>query len=218
MIALFNMPIANATIIFQAVPLSATAGAALFLGEKVGWRRWLAIVVGFLGVLLVIRPGLDGFDAFGLLVLVSVLFVSLRELSTQAMPNATPGLLIALSAALMVATMGLGVGLTEDWTLPGWLHFLQLAGAGFLLAIGYFTAIDAMQLADMSLTAPFRYVAVVFAIAIGYLVWGDVPDAMTLLGSAVIVGAGLYTLYRESKMKGSGAALTAAPATLPPQT
>lgn len=218
LIALFNMPIANAAIIFQAVPLSATAGAALFLGETVGWRRWMAIIVGFIGVVLVVRPGLTGFDAYGLLVLVSVLFVSLRDLSTRAMPLAIPNLLVAFSAALLVAAMGALLGLAEEWVWPGWVAWLQLAGAAALLAVGYLTAIAAMRLADMSVTAPFRYIAVVFAIALGFLVWSEVPDALTLIGSAIIVCAGLYTLYRERAVKGPGAPLNAAPATVPPAT
>ena len=100
------MPIGNATIIFQAVPLTVTAGAALFLGEAVGWRRWAAIVIGFLGVVLVVRPGLSGFDVFGLLVLVSVLFVSFRDLTTRAMPSAIPTLLVTLVTAVAVTIMG----------------------------------------------------------------------------------------------------------------
>ena len=216
LIALFHMPIANATIIFQAVPLSATAGAALFLGEAVGWRRWVAIAVGFAGVVLVIRPGLAGFDAFGLAVLVSVLFVTLRDLSTRAMPTAIPTLPVTLAMAIAVSIMGLVLGFTEDWLWPRWSDFGRLAGASLFVAIGYFTAIAAMRLGTISVTAPFRYVAVVFAIALGFFVWGDVPDRLTLIGSAVIVGAGLYTLYRERRL--AEAPVAAVAATTPAQT
>jgi drug/metabolite transporter (DMT)-like permease len=217
LVALFNMPIANATIIFQAVPLSATAGAALFLREAVGWRRWLAILVGFLGVLMVVRPGLSGFDAYGLMVLVSVLFVSLRDLSTRAMPAAIPTVLVTFVTAASVTVMGALMGLGEAWSRPTSLQFVQIAGAGLFLSVGYVTIIAAMRFGDISLTAPFRYVAVVFAIVLGYLVWRDVPDVMTILGSAVIVGTGLYTFNRERmlRLRNDRAAPAAIPAAPP---
>ena len=218
LLALFHMPIGNATIIFQAVPLTATAGAALFLGEKVSWRRWSAIVIGFLGVLLVVRPGLTGFDAYGLLVLVSVMFVAMRDLTTRAMPLVIPTVLVTFGTAVLVTLMGAAMGLTERWLWPGGTHLLQLAGAGFFLAIGYFTIIAAMRLGDISVTAAFRYVAVVFAIAIGFMVWGDVPDALTVVGSGIIVGTGLYTFNRARRLRNGAAAegAAAAAAVAPP--
>jgi drug/metabolite transporter (DMT)-like permease len=218
LIALFQMPIATAVIIFQAVPLSVTAGAALFLRESVGWRRWAAIVAGFLGVVIVIRPGLDSFDVAGLLVLASVLFVSLRDLTTRALPIGVPTLLVTFVTAFAVTMMGALIGLTEEWLRPNFNDLLRLVGAALFLSIGYFTAIAAMRLGDMSVTAPFRYVAVVFAIAIGFLVWGDVPDALTIVGSVIITAAGLYTLYRERQAMRAGGALIAAPAAIDPPT
>lgn len=216
--ALFQMPIANATIIFQAVPLTVTAGAALFLGEGVGWRRWAAIVVGFVGVVIVVRPGLSGFDFAAILVLISVLFVSMRDLTTRSMPPMVPTLLVTLATAIAITVMGALYGLTEDWIMPTGMDLLRLAGAAVLLAIGYATSILAMRLGEMSVTASFRYVAVVFAIALGFLVWGDIPDGMTLFGSVVIVATGLYTLYREQKVARAGRPLVTAPAAIDPPT
>jgi drug/metabolite transporter (DMT)-like permease len=214
LLALFQMPIANVTIIFQAVPLTATAGAALLLGEAVGWRRWTAI--GFLGVLLVVRPGLSGFDAYGLFVLVSVLFVSVRDLSTRTMPSAVPTILLTLVTAVAVTAMGGAIGLTEAWLVPDRTTLLQLGGAAVLLAIGYFMVIAAMRLGEMSVTAPFRYVVVAFAVAIGFVVWGDVPDGLMLLGAAIIVSTGLYTFYREAKVRGRRAPAPVATPAPPP--
>jgi len=214
-VALLHMPIANTTIIFQAAPLTVTAGAALFLRERVGWRRWLAIIIGFAGVLLVVRPGMDKFNVYGLLVLLSVLFVALRDLSTRALPRAIPTILVTLTAALAVTIMGALQGLTEDWVAPSPPVLLQLAAAALFLAVGYFTIIAAMRVGEMSVTASFRYVVVVFAIAIGFFVWGDVPDALTLAGTAIIVGSGLYTLYRERKVR-TRPQLVAAPAVAAP--
>jgi drug/metabolite transporter (DMT)-like permease len=201
--ALLHIPIANTTIIFQAVPLTATAAAVVFLRERVGWRRWLAILIGFGGVLLVVRPGFSGFDAYSLLVLLSVVFVAFRDIWTQAMPSVIPTLLLTAVTSIVVAAMGLAMGLAEDWIRPSAVALLQLTAAAVLVAAGYFFVIAAMRLGEMSVTAPFRYVSVVFAIVLGYQIWDESPDALTLAGSGVIIAAGLYTLYREQR-RGSG--------------
>lgn len=212
--ALFHMPIGNVMIIFQAVPLAVTAGAALFFAESVGWRRWAAVGVGFLGVMIVVRPGLAGFDVFGLVVLVSVFFVSFRDLATRAIPSVVPTMCLTLLNAVAVAIMGASMGLTEDWIMPSTRNFAELGGASFFLTIGYVTSIIAMRSGDLSVTASFRYVGVVFAIAAGFLVWGDVPDLPTLIGSFIIIAAGLYTLYREHKVARAGRPLIAAEASI----
>jgi drug/metabolite transporter (DMT)-like permease len=217
--ALFQMPIANTTIIFQAVPLTVTAGAAIFLGEVVGWRRWAAILIGFVGVLVVVRPGLAGFDFAALLVLMSVLFVSMRDLTTRSMPPMVPTLLLTLATAAVITLVGALYGLlTEDWVMPAGADLERLGGAAVFLAIGYATSILAMRLGEMSLTASFRYVAVVIAVIIGFLVWGDIPDSLTVVGALIIVGAGLYTLYREHKVARAGQQLVTAPAAIDPAT
>jgi drug/metabolite transporter (DMT)-like permease len=211
--ALFHMPIANVVIIFQASPLAVAAAAALFLREAVGWRRWIAIAIGFLGVLIVVRPGLSGFDLFGLLVLVSVLFIALRDLATRALSPSTPTLLVTFATAIVVSLMGAALGPTEDWVMPDAATLAQLAMAALCLSLGYWLIILAMRIGELSATAPFRYVAVLAAILAGYLVWGDVPDGMTILGSIIIVGAGIFALYRERvRWRGTGgpAALAAA--------
>lgn len=216
--ALIHMPIANATIIFQATPLCVTAGAALVLGEAVGWRRWLAIGIGFLGVLVVVRPGLAGFDAYATLVLIAVLFVTGRDLATRALPATVSTLLLTFATAATVTIAGAAFALFEDWVLPSALVLGQIAAAAVLLSIGYATVIFAMRAGEMSVTASFRYTAVVFAIASGYLVWGDVPDGLTILGSLIIVFAGLYTLYREHRLARGGRPLVTASAAIEPPT
>ncbi len=216
--ALIRMPIANVTIIFQATPLCVTAGAALVLGETVGWRRWLAIGAGFLGVLVVVRPGLVGFDAYAILVLISVLFVTGRDLATRALPATVSTLLLTFATAAAVTVTGAAFALFEDWVLPNALALGQIAAAAVLLSIGYATVIFAMRAGEMSVTASFRYTAVVFAISSGYLVWGDVPDGLTILGSLIIVFAGLYTLYREHRVARAGRPLVTASAAIEPPT
>ncbi len=216
--ALIHMPIANTTIIFQATPLCVTAGAAIVLGEAVGWRRWAAIAIGFLGVLVVVRPGLSGFDAYGILVLVSVLFVTGRDLATRALPAATSTILLSFVTTAAVTITGAAFALFEDWVRPSGAALGQISAAAAMLSIGYIAVIVAMRSGEMSVTASFRYSAVVFAIISGYVVWGDVPDRLTILGSLIIVLTGLYTLYRERRLARAGRPLIAAPAAIDPPT
>ncbi len=198
--ALFHLPIANATTIMQAVPLSATAAAALFLGERVGPRRWAAIGVGFVGVLIVLRPGVGGFDAYALWALAAVVFVTLRDLSTRGIDATVPTLLITGFACLALTITGALLGLTEDWIMPPPAAIAQVLGAAAALIVGFSAIIIAMRTGDLSVVAPFRYILVVWATLWGIFVWQQVPDALTFTGMGVIVAAGIYTLYRERKL------------------
>jgi drug/metabolite transporter (DMT)-like permease len=214
LLALFHMPIGNVMVIFQAVPLAVTAGAALFFNEQVGWRRWTAVGVGFFGVLMVVRPGLSGFDLYGALVLVSVCFVAFRDLATRGLPTAIPTLCLTMATACAVAVMGAIIGLGEDWHVPAPRNLLEVGCSSVFLTAGYVTSILALRNGDMSLTASFRYIGVVFAISVGFLVWGDVPDMPTILGSLIIIGAGLYALWREHRLARAGRPLVVAPASI----
>ena len=216
-LALLHIPIAQTTIIFQAVPLAATAGAALFLREAVGWQRWTAIFLGFAGVVLVVRPGLAGFDAYASVVLISVVFIAFRDICTRAMPSDIPTLPVTALTAAAVTAMGGCMGVAESWVVPSAGALLYLAAAAGFLAVGYFTVIVAMRLGELSATAAFRYVAVIFAVLIGYLVWGDTPDLLTISGALIIVAAGVYTLYFEGHRRRRDEAGPAIPAaSLPP--
>ncbi len=201
-LALFNMPIGNINAILQVVPLMVTAGAAVFFRESVGWRRWAAIGVGFVGVMIVIRPGLDGFDAWSLVALASMLFITLRDLSTRTMPRGIPVLLVALVTAIAVCLTGpvftLAAG--ETWVVPGSRELMLLGGAALFLIFGYLFAVDFMRHGDIAVVAPFRYIVVLWAIIVGYVVWGEVPDVPMIIGTAVVVASGIYTIHRERKM------------------
>jgi drug/metabolite transporter (DMT)-like permease len=197
--ALFHMPIANINAILQIVPLMITGAGAIFLGENVGWRRWTAIAVGFIGVLIIVRPGLGGFDIYGLLALGSMVCITLRDMMTRIIPGGVHAFLIAWITAIAVGAGGAAYGLTEEWAMPGWQPLALIAGASTLVVSGYLTAIQAMRHGDISVVAPFRYTVVVWAIMVGYAVWGEVPDGPMLIGTAVIIATGIYTLYRERK-------------------
>jgi drug/metabolite transporter (DMT)-like permease len=196
--AIVHLPLANTAAIFQALPLAITLGAALLFGEPVGWRRWLAISAGFAGVLIIVRPGLAGFNEFSLLALVSVVFCAGRDLATRQIPAKIPSLFITLLTTTVVTATGAAILVPlGGWTPPS-VHALSLlALAAVLLLIGYQTVIMALRTGDISAVAPFRYTALLWAMLLGYLVFGDKPDAMMILGAAIIVLSGLYAFYRE---------------------
>jgi drug/metabolite transporter (DMT)-like permease len=201
-LALFNMPIANINAILQVVPLMVTACAAVFLGETVGWRRWAAIVVGFLGVMIVIRPGLEGFDAWSVVALGSMLFITVRDLTTRTMPRGIPALLVALVTAVAVALTGpvFGVAAGETWVVPDRDSLVLIGGAAVFLIGGYLFAVDFMRHGDIAVIAPFRYIVILWAIIVGYIVWREIPDLAMIIGTALIIASGIYTIQRERRI------------------
>lgn len=207
LIALFHIQIANANAILQVIPLAVTASAAIFLGDTVGWRRWIAIAIGFAGVLIVIRPGLAGFNAYSLLALASVAFITLRDMTTRIMPRGMPTLLIALTTAVAVGLSGpvFAIATGEPWVLPSVRGLALIAAAVVFLIGGYLTAVDFMRHGDIAVVAPFRYTVIVWAMIVGLVVWGEAPDLPMLLGSAVIIGTGVYTFHRERRLSARAA-------------
>jgi drug/metabolite transporter (DMT)-like permease len=199
--ALFNMPIADATAILQVVPLAITAGAALFLGEPVGWRRWLATAVGFAGVLIVIRPGTAAFNPWSLVALAAVGAVAMRDLATRRIARGVPTILLTFASSIVVSASALPLALVGDWHVPG-AHGLMLAGgaSAFVLA-GYFLVIEAMRYGEVAVVSPFRYSVIVWAILAGVWIFGDAPDATAIVGTAIVIAAGLYTFFRERRLR-----------------
>jgi drug/metabolite transporter (DMT)-like permease len=198
-LALFHISIANTNTILQVVPLMVTASAAIWLKDHVGWRRWTAIAVGFIGVLIVIRPGLAGFNSFSLFALGSAAFIALRDMATRVMSPRLPTLLVALVAAATVGVSGpiYGLLLGEHWMVPSGRAAALVAGASVFLIGGYLTAIDFMRHGDIAVVAPFRYTVIIWAVIAGYLVWHEVPDAAMVIGTFVIIATGVYTFHRE---------------------
>ena len=196
--AISHLPLANTSAIMQSLPLAITLGAALTLGEPVGWRRWSAIVAGFIGVLIIVRPGVAGFNQFTLLALVSVLFCSVRDLATKVIPSHIPSLFITLLTTITVTTAGAVILFPlGGWTPPSSRSVGFLALSAVLVLVGYQCVIMALRSGDISAIAPFRYSALLWALTLGYLVFGDVPDTMMVTGAAIIVLSGLYAFYRE---------------------
>lgn len=199
--ALFNMELANAGAILQAMPLVVTLGAALILRETVGWRRYSAITVGLLGVLIIIRPGGDGFNIFSLSALAAVFCLVLRDLATRGIPRDMSSNFISFVAAAAVMVMGAIVTLFGEWQPVSALSLLKLTASALFLMAGYFWSIQAMRFGEVSFTSPFRYTSLIWAIILGYVVFGDIPDVPMIIGSIIVVGSGLFTLYRERQVK-----------------
>jgi len=195
--SLFNLPIANATAINLATPLFITLLAVIFLRENVGWRRWAAIGVGFTGVLMVIQPRAEGFNAFSLLCLAATACHAVRDLLTRRIPPGIPSILITLTTAVAVTLLAGSLSLAEGWRPFGLFELGLLAMASVFLAGGYYAIIDAMRHGEVSLVAPFRYTGLLWALLLGFLIWGDVPNALAWGGIALLVGSGLYVLHRE---------------------
>lgn len=195
--SLFHLPIANATAINMATPLVITLMAVVFLHERVGLRRWVAIVTGFVGVLLVVQPSGAAFNAYSLLCLAGTVLHACRDLTTRAIDRSIPSILVTLSTAAAVTLLALVWCLFSEWKPASMQQVGLLAAASVFLSGGYFLLTVSMRGGEMSLIAPFRYTGLLFALVLGYLVWGDVPNALAWAGIALLVAAGLYVLHEE---------------------
>lgn len=198
--ALFHMPIGNSTAILQAMPLLVTAGAAIFFKAPVGWRRWTAIGIGFIGVLLIVKPGLAGFNIWSLSALAGVICMAVRDLATQRMPREVSTFGVALASIAAVTILGIGFNVSEGWHPMEPKVYVYLAGAATLIVVGYVSLIMSMRIGEISVVAPFRYAAVLWALLLGYLIWGDLPDLLTVIGILIIISTGIYTFFREQRL------------------
>jgi drug/metabolite transporter (DMT)-like permease len=201
-LAIALTPLSSASAILQATPLVVVMGAALVFGERVGWRRWAAIAVGFAGVLIILRPGLDGFTPLSLLAVLGMLGFAGRDLATRAAPPVLSNLQLGVYGfAMMVPTGALLLAVSGGAVLPSALAAGQLAAATVIGVLAYYALTSAMRIGEVSVVTPFRYTRLVFALILGATVFGERPDAATLLGSAVIVTSGIYTLLRSRRVQ-----------------
>lgn len=199
--ALFHMPIADCTAILQFLPLAITAGAAVFLGEPVGWRRWLATGVGFIGVLVIIRPGTAGFNSWSLVALASVASIVLRDLTTRRIDRGVPTVLLTFLSSITVTAAASGFAFVEAWTPPSPATLALIGGAATFLLGGYYFVIEAMRHGEVALVSPFRYSVILWAIIAGLAIFGERPDPLALVGTAIVIAAGLYTFFRERQLR-----------------
>ena len=195
--SLFHLPIGNATAINLASPLFMIVFAVLFLGEGISLTRALAIGAGFVGVLLVIQPRADAFNAWALVCLLGTLFHAARDLLTRRIPAGVPSILITLSTCVTVTLMSGAISLVEGWRPFTVRDVALLALAAAFLSGAYYFIISSMRVGEMSLIAPFRYTGLLFALVLGYLIWDEVPNALAWGGIALLIGSGLYLLMKD---------------------
>lgn len=199
--ALALSPMSLVAAIVQAMPLMVTMGAALFLGAPVGWRRWSAIIIGFIGVLIIIRPGTAEFDIGAVLALLGVTGLTARDLATRVMPAKYSSMQLSCYGFFAVVPAGLLL-----WAFSGGAfapqspEVIRLAAALLAGVMGYYALTLSMRMGDISVITPFRYSRLLFALILGAIVFGERPDAYMLTGSAIVISAGLYTLIREARL------------------
>lgn len=195
--ALFQIGLAHLTAIAMAAPLVITLAGVVFLGHKVGWRRYAAIVAGFIGVLLIVKPGAAGFDAYSLWGLASVGFVVLRDLATRGLSTQVPSLVVAMCTSGGATLAGGLIALFGDWPDDILQPLLKLVFCAMFLIVGLVFSVSAMRVGEVAVVSPFRYSAIIVAVVLGYLVFGEVPDLWAATGSLIVVGSGIFTFYRE---------------------
>jgi len=201
LIALFHMPLPNITAILQAVPLVVTVMAAIFLRETVGWKRLSAILVGFAGVMLIVKPGGEGFNAYVWLAIACVFAVAIRDLATRGLGTRVPSIIVAFTNAIGVMLAGAVWVLFDGFSEISAPQLAWIALGSVFLVGGYLFTVMALRDTEVAYTAPFRYTLIVYALILGYVVFGDVPDILSVFGIVLIVGSGLFTLYREQRLK-----------------
>ena len=201
-LAIALTPLSNASAILQATPLVVVAGAALIFGERVGWRRWAAISAGFVGVLIILRPGMEGFQAASLFTVLGMLGFAGRDLATRAAAPVLSNLQLGIYGFFMLIPTGAAIlAFTGGAAMPGAPEALGLMLATLFGVASYWGLTAAMRMGEVSVITPFRYTRLIFALALGVLVFAERPDAPMLIGSAIIIASGLYTLARARKVR-----------------
>ena len=211
LLALTNMPIANATAILSALPLMVTLAAALIFRDPVGWRRWAAIAVGFVGVMMIVQPGTDGFNGYALLALLSVVIITARDLLTRAFSPGVPSMTVAVLTAAAVGAFGGVVSLFSPWAAMGAYEIVLTLAASVFIIGGYVFGIMVMRIGDVGFVSPFRYTSLIFALILGLVIFGEFPNTLALIGGVIVVATGIFTLVRERMAARAAARAAQAP-------
>jgi len=198
-VALALAPLSMTSALLQASPLVVVAGAALFLGEKVGWRRWASILAGFAGVLVILSPWDADFDPTGILTVLCVLVLAVRDLATRVMPREIGTFQVSAWAYLGLVPAGTALMaiMGQGFVMPAPMQWAGLAGALVAGLFGYYAVVAAMRLGEVSVVAPFRYTRLVFAVVLSMVFLAERPSLSTCIGAAIVVGSGLYAFARE---------------------
>jgi drug/metabolite transporter (DMT)-like permease len=195
--ALIHLPLAELSAINLVSPLIITALAVVFFAEEVGWRRWTAIFVGFIGTMFIVKPTPASFNAWALLGIACAFAGASRDVVTRRLDARIPSIVISFMAAIGSAVIGAFMGLLEDWRPMELYDVGMLTISAMFLAVGHFLIVIAFRGVDVAAIAPFRYTLLIWAGVCGYFAFGEVPDRSAIFGSVLIVGSGLYALHRE---------------------
>lgn len=195
--ALSQMLLANVTAVLQILPLTITLTAAFIFGERVGWRRYVAILVGFIGVLMIIQPGGEEFSSASIYALICTAFLTLRDMATRKLPSGVSSSLVSVMTAIAITIMGLIGASFDPWIAVETTVWIGLLIAAILVLMGYQFSVLAMRHGDVGFVAPFRYSILIWALILGYLAFGNVPNTLAIIGAVIVVGSGLFTFYRE---------------------
>lgn len=198
--ALSKIDLSLASSITQATPLAVTLGAVFLLKEKVQWRRWSAIIVGFIGVMIIIRPGGDSFESASIWAVFGMIGLAMRDLSSRMVPPEMPTLRLSTYGISMLIPAGLLLmALGQEPRAMSLMNWAQVVSMVVFTVVGYWAITAAMRIGDVSVVAPFRYTRIVFALIVGAVVFGERPDMWTLIGVAITIAAGLYAFLRERR-------------------
>ena len=199
--AMVLIPMSLLASILQATPLFVTLGAAILLGEKVGWRRWSAIFIGFLGVIIILQPGYGSFQLASLLGLAAVLCLALRDVVTRDMATEIPTLTVTFYACLAMGSAGfIAYPFFGPPIMPTSYETIILICAAIIGLTGYFLLVLATRKGDVSVIAPFRYSRLLFSLGLASLILGEKLTLPILLGGLLVVGSGIYTFGRERRL------------------
>lgn len=212
-LAIVLIPLSAATVILQATPLVVVAGAAIFFGEKVGWRRWTAIAIGLIGVLTIIQPGTDSFSALSLLALIGMFGFAGRDLASRAAPRSLSATVLGFYGFLAVVVAGTIYAIWQGaaFVLPNGPTLAYLTGAILSGVTAYTCLMTAMRTGEVSAVTPFRYTRLIFGITLGVILFGEKISAAMLIGSALIVVSGLFILWQSKRSKQKARHSTPAP-------
>ncbi len=207
--ALMHMPLANLSAIMQSQPLAITLAAAIIFRERIGWRRILAIGIGFIGVMMIVKPGTESFTIWAAVGVLCVLIVVVRDLSTRQLSPAVNAVTVAFHAATAVTGLALLIVPFSGWEPVGLREAAAIAAASVFLIAGYLFIVAAMRIGEIGVIAPFRYTALVFALILGWLIFRQLPGGWTMAGALIVVATGIYTFYRERTVAKRAAAAAA---------
>jgi drug/metabolite transporter (DMT)-like permease len=196
--ALAMIPLGNVITIIQLVPFIMTIIGAMMLGEKVGWRRWIAVAAGFVGVIFVVKPATGAFDIASLFAVTATFTILLRDMLARSIGTRVPAFVVALASILAGIAVGTAGSIFQPWQMPDAMTLFSCLASGICLVLAQYFIVLAYRGTELSAVAPFRYSIVLFAIIYGFIFFREVPDVWSFAGMAIMIVAGLYMLQREA--------------------